>query len=33
MPWWIGTVGIALLPLIYCNANNPSLTGKYKGSK
>lgn len=30
MPWWIGAIGVALSTvLVYCNGNNPSLTGKY----
>lgn len=30
MPWWIGAIGVGLSAvLVYCNGNNPSLTGKY----
>ena len=30
MPWWIGAIGVGLsAALVYCNGNNPSLTGKY----
>ena len=30
MPWWVGAIGVALSTvLVYCNGNNPSLTGKY----
>jgi hypothetical protein len=30
MPWWIGAIGVGLSAvLVYCNGNNPSITGKY----
>ena len=30
MPWWIGAIGVGLSAvLVYCNGNNPSLTGRY----
>ena len=30
MPWWSGAIGVGLsAELVYCNGNNPSLTGKY----
>ena len=29
MPWWIGAIGVGLSAvLVYCNGNNPSLTGE-----
>ncbi|MEE0680901.1 MAG: hypothetical protein ACLVML_05245 [Candidatus Gastranaerophilaceae bacterium] len=30
MLWWIGAIGVGLSAvLVYCDGNNPSLTGKY----
>ena len=30
MPWGIGAIGVGLSAvLVYCNGNNPSITGKY----
>ncbi|MEG1772523.1 MAG: hypothetical protein RRY79_00170 [Clostridia bacterium] len=30
MPWWIGAIGAGLSAvLMYCNGNNPSISGKY----